>query len=980
MNPNDAFSPTQTLSSAGAIRWSLTCILVGASHLYFAIANDTPAFAQGQTTPLSPADSEVLFVRRIGPLLRDKCLGCHGADPDNIEGSLDLRSLTGLLAGGDSDQPAIVRGAPDESPLYLAATRQSDDWSAMPPKEAEQLTAAQGKWLRDWIRSGAHWPAPKRRQEIEKANAEKWSAEDGIAVKTSGGLDDHWTQRKYNPGGLWAYRPVRKPLIDAQDKLPNGRHPIDVLIEQALPDGLAVAPRANRTTLIRRATFDLTGLPPTPEEVAAFVADPASDREALTHVVDRLLASPHYGERMAQHWLDVVRYADSSGFANDFERGNAWRYRDYVVRAFNQDKPYNEFVREQIAGDEISPTDSEKVIATGFLRMGPWELTGMEVAKVARQRFLDDVVNSVGETFLAHSLQCARCHDHKFDPVPTRDYYSIQAVFATTQLAERHADFLQDENTSGFDEQAYLTQSMQTHQQTLEELDRVLLDNAEKWFADRKATASTVKKTWDDAIATLRSAGQTGGLFNAARIAMVKAKVPESDYPPKLIGFTPQQFGRQRVANKGIQRLRWELERYQPFALAVYNGRTRSVARVSAPTRVPQNRLKVGELEETTILTGGDPFSPSQPVAPGTLSVINNQVTAAIPDTIENRRTAFAHWVADAKNPLTTRAIVNRLWLWHFGQAIAGNPNNFGSTGKLPTHPQLLDWLSATFVDDGWSIKRMHRRIMSSDAYCRSSRHPDGESLRTLDPATSSYAVFLPRRLSAEELRDARLSLTGELNRALGGIPCRPEINQEVALQPRQVMGTFAAAWTPNPLPQQRHRRSLYVLRLRGLIAPMLEVFNTPAPDFSCEKREASTVTPQVFSLFNGQDTHTRALTLAARALKESDSDRDALKRCFQLTLSRAPSAQELEELLAHWLDTERSLPEQAPSRATPPLEVVRKAVEENTGEKFTFTERLYSNADFVSDLQPSDVDRHTRALSDVCLVLLNSNEFVYVY
>ena len=224
------------------------------------------------------------------------------------------------------------------------------------------------------------------------------------------------------------------------------------------------------------------------------------------------------------------------------------------------------------------------------------------------------------------------------------------------------------------------------------------------------------------------------------------------------------------------------------------------------------------------------------------------------------------------------------------------------------------------------------------------------------------------------------LAVTGELNPTLGGIPCRPAINQEVALQPRQVMGTFAAAWTPNPLPEQRNRRSLYVLRLRGLIAPMLEVFNTPAPDFSCERREASIVTPQVFSLFNGQNSHNRALALAVRALRETDNDSAAIRRCFQLTLSREPTPQELEEFLAHWRETEKSLPAQAPAAATPPLQVVREAVEENTGEQFTFVEELFSNADFVPDRQPADVDRHTRALSDACLVILNSNEFVYVY
>ena len=952
---------------------SLAVEMASATCLIFLFLGG-PALAQQKGDPKQAAErSEHLFVRRIAPLLKEKCQGCHGNNPEEVEGSLDVRSLGAILAGGDSEEAAIVPGEPENSPLYLAATRASDAWSAMPPKEAERLTAEQLRWLRDWIRSGAAWPDASRRKAIEEANASQWSAEDGMPVRTSGGLDADWTNRKYDPAGLWAYQPLADVALEGE------ANPIDLWIQRATPEGLVPADRADRRTLIRRATLDLTGLPPTPAEVDAFLRDPRPDHTAFAEVVDRLLASPHYGERMAQHWLDVVRYADSSGFANDFERGNAWRYRDYVVRAFNEDKPYDQFIREQLAGDELDPSDPEKLIATGFLRMGPWELTGMEVPKIARQRFLDDVTNSVGETFLAHSLQCARCHDHKFDPVPTRDYYAIQAVFATTQLAERKADFLEAENTNGFSERSYLVKTSKEHQETLAELDRVLLANAERWFADHPQASEKHKSLWDKTVARFRNEGRRNA-FGAARSTLRSKGVPETEYPPKLVGFTPEQFGRQRVANKGLQRLGWEFDRYRPFALAVYNGRTQSRPRVVAPTRIPGNRMTHGELEETAILTGGDPFSPSQRVSPGALSVVFDQAPVTIPDEIAGRRSKLAEWVADPRNPLTPRVIVNRLWLWHFGRAIAGNPNNFGSTGKRPTHPGLLDWLAATLIREGWSIKAMHRRIMLSEAYGRSSRHEDPARLHKLDPQGDRYAVFPPRRLTAEELRDAMLAATGELNPTLGGVPCRPEINLEAALQPRQVMGTFAAAWTPNPLPRQRHRRSLYVLRLRGLIDPMLEVFNSPAPDFSCEQRDASTVTPQVFSLFNSRNTHARALALAARALKAADNDREALRRCFQWTLCRNPTDAESQEFLKHWRDVEQALPTEAPPRAAPPLEVIREAVEENTGEKFTFVERLHANDDFVADLQPADVDRHTRALSDVGLVLLNCNEFVYVY
>ena len=964
----------------------------------------------------SASESEALFVRRVLPLLQDKCLACHGNDEAKIKGGLDLRTVAETLAGGDSGKPALVAGQPEQSPLYLAVTRAHDDWEAMPPKEADRLLPEQIGWVKTWITAGAPWPNAAKQKQIAATNHEKWSAEDGIVMKTSGGLSADWTNRRYKPEGMWAYQPVKKPAVPGAPVAPEGEkerkrdgekkttavspspplplapssaNPIDAFLTAKLPAGLTPAPAADARTFIRRATFDLTGLPPTPEEVAAFEsASIANPQSAIATLIDRLLASPHYGERMAQHWLDVVRYADSSGFANDFERGNAWRYRDYVVRSFNADLPYDRFVREQIAGDELaasgpqrSTLNAQLLIATGFLRMGPWELTGMEVAKVARQRFLDDVTNSVGETFLAQSLQCARCHDHKFDPVPTRDYYSIQATFATTQLAERPASFSPEENTAGFDEKKYLEPQREAYLAMLRRLDAQMLVSAEKWFQEKGLDPTK----WNAAVEAARTQERSGkrrefeGAFNTARGAMTRQKVPEDQFPPKLVGFSPEDYGNERVARKGLERLKWELDRYEPFALAVYNGRTPELKSVSNPLRIPAGRMTEGELEQTCILTYGDPFALGEKVAPGVLSAIGVAPKTPVPDSIEGRRAAFAEWVATADNPLTTRAIVNRVWLWHFGQPLAGNPNNFGSTGKKPTHPELLDWLAATFVEQGWSFKKIHRVIMTSDAYRRSSAHPDRKLLAEKDPAGTSYAAFAPRRLTAEELRDAMLTATGELNPTLGGIPNRPEMNLEAALQPRQVMGTFASAWIPNPLPAQRHRRSLYALKIRGLPDPAMEVFNQPTPDFSCERRDASTVTPQVFSLFNGAASHGRALALAARAVKEATSDSAAIARCFALAYSRAPSAAELAACLAHWKTITALIASEAPATPKPPLEVRREAVEENTGEKFTFTETLHANADFVPDLQPADVPLRTRALADVCLALFNANEFSYV-
>jgi mono/diheme cytochrome c family protein len=931
------------------------------------------AAAPGETAPAT--EQEKLFVRRIAPLLAAKCAACHGAAAAAVEGGLSLAGRDAALRGGESGVPAIVPGDAAASPLVRAVRRHDTGVSAMPPKEAERLTDREIGWLEEWVAAGAAWPAADRVAAIRSAHEAGWTAEDGVTVRTSGGLSPDWDARRYDPAALWAYRPVVMPAVPAA---PAGTHPIDAFLAARLPRGLAPAPPADRRTLLRRVTFDLTGLPPTPAEVDAFLADGRDDAAALSAVVERLLASPHHGERMAQHWLDVVRYADSSGFANDYERGNAWRYRDWVVRAFNEDMPFDRFVRDQIAGDEIDPADPSRIVATGFLRMGPWELTGMEVAKVARQRFLDDVTNSVGETFLAHSLQCARCHDHKFDPVPTRDYYAIQAVFATTQMAEREAAFLPQENTAGFAEAAYLERARADHVATLVRLDAAMLAAADAWFDEQGRDPAR----WREAVAAAAGAKPNGGVFAKARDIMLDKGVPEAEFPPRFIGLEPAEIGLERVASKGLERLAWEFDRYQPIALAVYSGRTLQMKTVFKPLRMPADRMTRGDLEETSILGGGDPFSPTQPVAPDVLSAAAGADAHAIPAEIEGRRRAFAEWVADPSNPLTPRVIVNRVWMWHFGEPLAGNPNNFGGTGKRPMHPELLDWLAATFVEDGWSLKALHRRILASAAYRRGSRHPDPAALASLDPQGTSFAVFRPRRLSAEELRDAMLAASGELNPALGGIPVRPEINAEAALQPRQVMGTFAAAWTPNPLPADRHRRSLYALKLRGLVDPALEIFNTPAPDFSCERRDASTVTPQVFALFNSSSGLGRALALASRGIREAagHGDEAVIDHCFALAIGRPPGPEERAACLVHWREIE-AVESRADYHAAPmPLEIRRDAIEENTGENFSFTERLHTHADFVPDLRPGDCDARTRALADVCLVLFNTNEFAYVY
>lgn len=921
-----------------------------------------PLLIAAPVTPVAADEAaEILFATRVVPLLKQKCLACHGDDAKDLRGELDLRSLAATLRGGESGSPSVVPGKPLESPLYLAALRTHDDWSAMPPKENDKLTAAQLDLLRTWIKRGAAWPAAERVRELV-ARASPESA--GVRVATSGGLSKDWTGRSYPEEQLWAYRPVQPVPVP-----PGAEHPIDAFLNVKLQNlGLDPAPQADRRTLLRRVAFDMLGLPPTPEELESFLADPADDDAAWGRVIDRLLASPHYGEQSARHWLDITRYADSSGFANDYERGTTWRYRDYVVRAFQQDRSYDQFVREQIAGDEIDPDAPELLVATGFLRMGPWELTGMEVARIARQRFLDDVTDSVGQVFLAHPLQCARCHDHKFDPVPTRDYYSLQAVFATTQLVERPAAFLPQENTSGFDERQYLELRRQRYEADL------------RGLAEREDAAG---RTWC----------AERDLEYVSRAEGLKRGLPEDRLPPRHVGLSPADLGLERIARKGLERLKWELDRYEPVAWSVYSGPTPELKSVSAPQRMPGGSKTKSEIEASAILIGGDPFSPGPAVTPGVLSAAMGLTNGSPDGTINaalfastdrdvpvaGRRRALANWIASPNNPLTARVMVNRLWQQHFGRGLAGNPNNFGATGKRPTHPELLDWLAGEFVLRDWSIKAMHRLILTSSAYRRSSVATNAPVLQERDPDGSAYAVFRPRRLAAEELRDSMLVATGELNPELGGIPVRPEMNLDAALQPRQVMGTFAPAWQPSPLPRERHRRSLYALRLRGLPDPFFELFNQPTGENSCEAREASTIASQVFALFNSQATLDRAVALAARLDRESAGRDVTIDRAFQLTLQRLPRPDERDWCLAHWQEMARRHAGLNLPRTAVPREIVREAVEENTGEPFTFTEVLDAVADFEPDLQAADVSADLRGLAEVCLVLLNSNEFVWI-
>ncbi|NNC87960.1 MAG: DUF1553 domain-containing protein [Akkermansiaceae bacterium] len=906
---------------------------------------------------------------------------CHGIDPktgeEEFKGGLDMRTREAILKGGEFIDDLLVPGDASKSFLITAIKWEDPDFE-MPPKENDRLTEEQIALVEQWINLGAPWPDDAAQETIRLAERQREVTEDGVLVETSGGLSDDWTYRRYKPEDVWAFRPVVKP------QLPGTANPVDAFVRTKLKSaGYEPAPRAGYTTLIRRATWDLTGLPPTPKEVREFAlaweGDPAT---AWSDLLDRLLESPRYGERWAQHWLDVARYADTGGFSNDYERSNAWRYRDYVIRAFNDDKPYNEFVIEQIAGDELADAslrkrlkdwnkfqearekgdqynadEAEMLVASSFLRMGPWD-PAMVKAPEARQLYIDDVINSVGQTFLATTMRCFKCHDHKFDPLPARDYYRMYAAFAATQLAERPAPFLGEENRNGFKESRAMAKRL--HE-----------------FADEKRRELCEKR--ESAAREWYRRNNKEYVSHADRKAL-----PDDEKPPRHVGLSPEEQGRLKVREQDEWIWKRRLERYEPMVQSVYNG--------PDPKSLNARKLRIntrGDADwrpDSRILGGGALTAPGEKVTPGVFSALGVPVENprgdpyGVTDKLDGRRLAVARWIADPRNQLTTRSIVNRIWQYHFGKPIAGNPNNFGVKGAKPTHPELLDWLAADFVENGWTFRRLHKLIMMSETYQQSGRHPAHGKLANEDPDNDLFAFFPIRRLSAEEIRDGILKITGELNPDTGGLPARPQMNMEVALQPRMIQFSIAPAYQPSPTPGQRNRRSIYAYRVRGLANPFLETFNRPSPNDSCADRDSASVSPQAFTLMNSDVATARSIAFAQRLEREANTLEDQVKRAVRLAFVRNPAPQELDRLVAYVNEMRKYHRDVRPERPEFPTRITRSLVEEFTGDTFEYEEILPAFENYTPDPHAADVPPDTRALADLCLVLFNSNEFIYLY
>jgi hypothetical protein len=649
------------------------------------------------------------------------------------------------------------------------------------------------------------------------------------------------------PADHWAWKKPTRPAV------PKSKHasPIDAFVATKLDAaGLAFAKPASKQQLIRRITFDLIGLPPTPEEIDAFEKDTSAN--AYETVIDRLLASPHYGERWGRHWLDLARYADTNGYEHDEIRPHAWRYRDYVIRSLNEDKPYDRFIIEQLAGDEAYPGDANARIATGFNLLGP-DMTDSADQAQRRQNTLNDMTDTAGLVFLGMTMACARCHDHKFEPIPQTDYYRLQAFFVGAEF-RTNLDVASPTERQKYEaakrEYDRLTQSIRDAIAAIDGPARTKLFEAKlaKLPAEAQAAHRTPPEKRDGGMIELVDQ-------SAKKVAVTDAEVEKALKADEL---------------KELKKLRQELKAFdskKPGAMPVAMG---MVDRSATP---PKTYL----LERGEITNKADVVEPGFPttLVPGSKSV---QVTALAQSS--GRRLALANWIASPDNPMTARVIVNRLWQQHFGRGLVSTASDFGVRGERPTHPELLDWLAVEFAETGWSLKRMHKTMLMSETY-RQSTVASKDSFAK-DPENKLYSRMNRIRLEGEAVRDALLAISGRLNPKMGGPGVYPPIPPEAAKGSK-------GGWPVSADPQDRVRRSVYTFQRRNLRHPFLEAFDQPDSNLSCPKRERSTTAPQALALLNSDEVMEASTALAERLVKEPDK----IDRSYRLILGRAPSEKE---------------------------------------------------------------------------------------
>jgi hypothetical protein len=769
-----------------------------------------PLFAAALVAVNSAVLGDVPIDPQIQALFDGRCSKCHNAR--SPASGLSVESLEGLLRGGHTNGAALVPGNSAESPLmlYLRGEKKPRMPFGLPPLSDAEI-ALIGRWV------------------------------DSLKTPQSGAV------RRYG----WPFSKLEDPAVPSVRDRAWVRNPIDAFLIARLEEkGLTPAPTVSRRVLLRRLYFDLVGMPPTPADVDRFENDSRPDAE--DREIEKLLEDPRYGERWGRHWLDLVRYADSGGGGLDYPWPHMWRYRDYVIRAFNQDRPYDRFIKEQLAGDAYHGYGAESKIGLGYLRLGVFvEGTGEEL----RRDLLIDLVNTTGSVFLGVTLGCARCHDHKYDPIPTRDYYRMEAFFAPVKVGTEPLPFTQYEHAKEF----------AVRQKAWRDL-----------LAKRKEFADKVKDEFKQRVEKARMLSSPQDLKDLAvpvSDADVSTAVAAGLVFTKAEQETFQLIRRQeaRFANPNHPDL------YEPvvYTSSESLGNTNPVA----PT--------------TYVLKGGNMNARGEAVEPGFLSVATgNSNPADLTGLVGTRRKLLAEWITSPENPLTARVMVNRIWQHHFGKGLVSTPSDFGKNGGGTVHPELIDWLACRFIESGWSVKAMHRLILRSNAYRQAAHNPRAAEFEKIDPERRRLWQMNPIRLEGEALRDSILAVSGDLNPEMGGPAFFPEVADDLLKR--------ASTWWEPSAPRERHRRSIYMLQQRSFVFPLVSVFDGANLNETCAVRGVTTVTPQVFSLMNSRFVQEQSQAFAARLEREAGADQGKqVTLAFQLVFQRAPSALEKSKSLA---------------------------------------------------------------------------------
>jgi hypothetical protein len=820
------------------------------------------------------------FEKDVLPVLTARCLKCHGAAKQKAK--LDLRTRASMLKGGESG-PVLVPGSADKSLLFEMIHK-----GEMPPAKNGKLTVEQLALVKAWIDAGA--PAAST------------DATTDIADKKITEKDRQF----------WAFQKPCRPPVPKVRHTERVRTPIDAFILAKLEGkGLTLAPDADRAVLLRRLYFDLIGLPPSLEEADAFLADTRPD--AYERLVERLLSSPHYGERWGRHWLDAAGYSDSVGGDNDpgqlFQREGMWRYRDYVVRSLNEDKPFDRFLTEQLAGDELDDwrsapvlTDSmrEHLIATGFLRTSVDHTTEEELNRpFERYQVLHDTIENLTSNLLGLTVACARCHDHKFDPIPQMEYYRLLAVLKPVYNPEK---WIQPQNR-------HLPDVSPKEKEAIErrnaDIDRQVSELNQQIVAIRQPHE---KKLFESKLATVPE---------ALRADTAKALETPAEKRDAVQKYLAEKLGPMlKVAPDEVARALSEAERGKIATLnekiAALNARRQSYGKIQAAWEPSQDALPVAYLfRRGNLVTHGAEAKPgvfavlTEPQSPTLIESPKTQAPTS------GRRTAWARWLTRPDHPLTTRVCVNRVWQRYFGEGIVATSDNFGHLGARPTHPELLDWLATEFVRQGWKLKALHRLIVTSSVYRQSSAHQPGAD--AIDPGNQLLGRMRLRRLESEAVRDAVLAVSGKLDRSIGGppVPIEPQADGMVVV-PVKGLPTATAQW----------RRSLYLFARRNYNLTLLSVFDQPVMATNCTRRVHSAVPLQSLTLLNDAIMLEQAERFAARVAASSDSPEKRIETAFRLAFARKPSAKEtasslalLKKLRGHYAE-EKLAPAQAEQKA----------------------------------------------------------------